>query len=140
ENSLVVILVRDPVAIRVGYQDGSAVRQLQPIGRCATPGPPDFKPQVVESRQENLGLLGFQWEAGAVMVHRQINDLDDRSGRDDLVGLSGWITNVFQESCFHKDLRCYSLLAGPPGPPAPRDTDAASVAGPPGLKSPGVPT
>src|SRR6516225_11605656 len=59
EYRQVVILVRDPVAIRVGHQDGSAVRQLQPIGRAAASVPPDLKTQVVERWQENFGFPGF---------------------------------------------------------------------------------
>src|SRR6516225_7804326 len=134
ENRLVVIFVRDPVAVRVGHQDGSAVRQLQPVGRAAASSPPDLKTQVVERWQENLSLMRFQREAGAVMVHRQFNDLDNRAGRDDLIGLAGRITNVFQESCFHIDLRCYSLLAGPPGTARPARHGRRECAGPPGPK------
>src|SRR5262245_32375404 len=77
EHRLVVVFVRDPVAIRVGHQDGSAVGQLQPKGRAAASGPQDLKTQVVERRQENLGFVGFQGEAGAVTVHRQFNNLDN---------------------------------------------------------------
>src|SRR6516164_1761643 len=134
EYRLVVILVRDPSAIRVGDQDGSAVGQLQPVGRAAASGPPDLKTQVVECRQDNLGFLGFQGEAGAVMVHRQFNDLDNRAGRDDLVGLPGRITNVLEESCFHIDLRCFSLLAGPRWTARPARHGRREFAGPPGPK------